>query len=277
VGCTAAVNYRYRTAEVMICGGAPPGSFQDVNRGVFVGALDTCGRLVITDPNPQWRVSVMPSARVMGDMLILPSGEVLIINGARQGTAGWGVAREPNLAPVLYNPVFDRFQVMTETTIPRLYHSTANVMPDGSVLVGGSNPNFGYTFTGSLYPTELRIERYNPYYLNPAYNARRPGIVAIDNEAPGYGVDFKVTLTIPGAPNGVVFHLYAPPFTTHTYSMNQRMLVLATSAPVAAGGRQNFVTTVTAPPRAVLAPSGWYLLTAINDGVPSPSSWIHIG
>jgi len=59
--------------------------------------------------------------------------------------------------------------------------------------------------------------------------------------------------------------------------MNQRMLVLATSAPVAAGGRQNFVTTVTAPPSAVLAPSGWYLLTAINDGVPSPSSWIHIG
>jgi hypothetical protein len=267
----------YRRAEVMICGGAPPGSFQDVNRGVFVGALDTCGRMVITDPNPRWAVSVMPSARVMGDMLILPTGEVLIINGARQGTAGWGVAREPNLAPVLYNPVFDRFQVMTETTIPRLYHSTANVMPDGSVLVGGSNPNFGYTFTGSLYPTELRIERYNPYYLNAAYDARRPEIVAIDNEAPGYGVDFKVTLAIPGAPDGVVFHLYAPPFTTHTYSMNQRMLVLATSAPVADGGRRNFVTTVTAPPSAVLAPSGWYLLTAINQGVPSPSSWIHIG
>ncbi len=259
----------------MICGGAPPGSFQKVNQGTFVGAQDTCARLVITDPNPKWVMSVMPSARVMGDMLLLPTGEVLIINGAQQGTAGWGVAREPNLAPVLYNPTFNVFQVMSATTIPRLYHSTANVMPDGWVLVGGSNPNFGYTFTGALFPTELRIERYNPYYLNQAYNGRRPAIVTIGNTTPGYGADFTVTLAIPQAPNAVAFHLYAPPFTTHTFSQNQRMLVLASTAPVAAGN--HYLSTVTTPPSAILAPSGYYLLTAINQGTPSPSAWIHVG
>jgi hypothetical protein len=259
----------------MICGGAPPGSFQKVNQGIFVGAQDTCARLVITDPNPEWVMSVMPSARVMGDMLLLPTGEVLIINGAQQGTAGWGVAREPNLAPVLYNPTFNVFQVMSPTTIPRLYHSTANVMPDGSVLVGGSNPNFGYTFTGALFPTELRIERYNPYYLNEAYNGRRPAIVTIGNITPGYGADFTVTLAIPEAPNAVAFHLYAPPFTTHTFSQNQRMLVLASTAPVAAGN--HYLSTVTTPPSAIIAPSGYYLLNAINQGTPSPSAWIHVG
>ncbi|KAH8939456.1 hypothetical protein BDL97_15G038200 [Sphagnum fallax] len=265
----------YNTAEVLICGGSPPGSFQKVNQGTFVGAQDTCGRLVITAPNPEWVMSVMPSARVMGDMLLLPTGEVLIINGAQQGTAGWGVAREPNLAPVLYNPTFNVFQVMSATTIPRLYHSTANVMPDGWVLVGGSNPNFGYTFTGALFPTELRIERYNPYYLNEAYNERRPTIVTIDNTTPGYGADFTVTLAIPEAPNAVAFHLYAPPFTTHTFSQNQRMLVLASTAPVAAGN--HYLSTVTTPPSAIVAPSGYYLLNAINQGTPSPSAWIHVG
>jgi hypothetical protein len=284
----------YKTAEVMICGGAPPGSYHNVSQGIFASALDTCGRLVITDPNPQWVMSVMPSARVMGDMLILPTAEILIINGAQRGTAGWELAREPNFAPVLYDPVTNRFQVMSPSTIPRLYHSTANVMPDGSILVGGSNPNSRYEFTGALFATELRIERYNPYYLARGYDDRRPEIIAMGSSAPGYGVTFTVTFALPvaEAPNAVAWHLYAPPFTTHTFSQNQRMLVLASTQPVVAATRRStnaraavgndiklneFIAIVTAPPNAILAPSGWYLLTAINQGTPSLSWWIHIG
>ncbi|KAL0323167.1 UNVERIFIED_CONTAM: Aldehyde oxidase GLOX [Sesamum angustifolium] len=40
------------TAEVLVCGGAPKGSFTSANNGKFVGALNTCGRIQITDPNP---------------------------------------------------------------------------------------------------------------------------------------------------------------------------------------------------------------------------------
>jgi hypothetical protein len=70
------------------------------------------------------------------------------------------------------------------------------------------------------------------------------------------------------------------------------MLVLASTQPVVAATRRSttaraavgndiklneFIAIVTAPPNAILAPSGWYLLTAINQGTPSPSWWIHIG
>jgi hypothetical protein len=94
----------------------------------------------------------MPIPRVMGDMLILPTGEILIINGAKQGTAGWGNARTPVLTPVLYNPTTNRYQVMRATTIPRLYHSSAVVLPSGEIFVGGSNPNEGMYSLAFLSP-----------------------------------------------------------------------------------------------------------------------------
>lgn len=266
----------YKTAEVLICGGAPAGAYQQVGLGKFVPALQTCGRLVITAANPQWQIENMPIPRVMGDMLILPTGEILIINGAKYGTAGWGVARQPALTPVLYNPGQRRFQVMAPSTVPRLYHATATVLPDGKVLVAGSNPNQGYSFVGVPNPTELRIEKYSPYYLTKGFDDRRPYIVAIDNANPKYGAAFKVSFKVQTAVAGVAFHLYAPPFVTHSYSMNQRMLVLASGAPVATGGGAH-VSTVVAPPNGVIAPAGYYLLTALNGGTPGPSAWIHVG
>lgn len=51
----------------------------------------------ITSQNPQWQMEDMPGPRVMGDMVILPTAQILIINGAKNGTAGWQLAREPAL------------------------------------------------------------------------------------------------------------------------------------------------------------------------------------
>ncbi len=261
----------FTVAEIMICGGAPDGAFQTRN---FAIALQTCARMVVTAAAPRWAVSLMPIPRVMGDMLILPTGEILIINGAKQGTAGWGNAKTPVLTPVLYNPTTFRYQVMRATTIPRLYHSSAVVLPSGEIFVGGSNPNEGYVFSGVPFPTELRYEKYRPYYLNPGYNLRRPNIVGSPAEVL-YGAAFKVTFSLGMKPTGVLFRLYFPSFTTHTFSQNQRMLVLRAGAVVPVG--RLYTATVFGPPSAVLAPAGYYLLTIINFGTPSPSVWIHIG
>lgn len=73
-------------AEVIVCGGAKPEAYGLAGKGNFLPALQDCGRLRITDPNPQWATELMPSGRVMGDMLNLPTGDLLIINGAQQGT-----------------------------------------------------------------------------------------------------------------------------------------------------------------------------------------------
>jgi len=276
----------YTTAEVLVCGGSSDGAYVEATkRKQYWAAEQTCARLVITDPNPTWVIFDMPSPRVMGDMLLLPTGEVLIINGATQGTAGWGNAREPNLNPILFTPVNNRFQVMTPSTIPRVYHSTAVLLADGSVLVGGSNPNFGYTFTNTLFPTELRIERYSPYYLHSGYDLRRPYIDTISELALGYATSFTVLYHLGETADGVSFHLYAPPFTTHTFSMNQRLLVLGSSqtpvlqkqAFLPGGSNYVYLSTVYAPPTSVTAPAGYYLLTVVNQGTPSASAWVHIG
>ncbi|KAB1203726.1 hypothetical protein CJ030_MR8G011212 [Morella rubra] len=91
-------------AEVLVCGGAPNGSYTKATKGNFVSALNTCARIKITDRSPQWVMETMPTPRVMGDMTLLPNGNVLIINGAANGSAGWESARNPVLNPVIYRP-----------------------------------------------------------------------------------------------------------------------------------------------------------------------------
>jgi hypothetical protein len=132
-------------------------------------------------------------------------------------------------------------------------------------------------FSGVQYPTELRIEAYSPYYLNAAYNPTRPTIVGLDNYAPGYGNKFTVTFTVPSNANGVVFQVYAPPFTTHTFSQNQRMLVLASGRIHGGNKAGQYSSLVTAPPSSNLAPAGYYLFNVKNAGTPSAAVWIHIG
>ena len=115
----------------------------------------------------------MPSARVMGDMLNLPTGDLLIINGAQQGASAWFLAEQPNFTPVVYSPnnnAGTRFRNLAPTQIARMYHSTAALLPNGKILVAGSNTNPGYDYKAK-YPTELRVEHFSPPYLDPALAA----------------------------------------------------------------------------------------------------------
>lgn len=75
--------------QVVVCGGAKPKAYRladpEGKKRTFLKALRDCGRLVVSDPNPNWMRENMPSRRVMGDMLILPTGDLLMINGAQKG------------------------------------------------------------------------------------------------------------------------------------------------------------------------------------------------
>jgi len=209
----------------------------------------------------------------MGDMLLLPDGNVLIVNGAGNGAQGWGNAQNPVQTPVLYNPnaaAGTRFQTLTATDIPRVYHSTANVLPDARVLIAGSNTHQFYTLTGYL-PTELRIEAFSPPYLSAG---PRPTIT----DAPGaLGYAQALTLTIAGGnPTAIELNLLSAPYSTHSFSQGQRLLQLETSIPASVGG-DLYTVTATAPPSSVIAPSVYYMLFAVSNGIPSTASWVHIG
>ena len=96
-------------------------------------------------------------------MVALPDGRYVILGGAYNGRAGFGLQRDPNLSAVMYDPtkpVGARMTVLANTTIPRLYHSEAVLMSDGRILVSGSDPQmFG------VWPQEHRLEYFSPDYI----------------------------------------------------------------------------------------------------------------
>ncbi|CAN1175325.1 Aldehyde oxidase GLOX1, partial [Linum perenne] len=103
-----------------------------------------------------------------------------IINGAGRGIAGWENGRDPVTTPVIYRPSAPhacRFSVMAPTPTVRMYHSSAIVLGDGRVLVGGSNPHVFYNFTNVMYPTELNLDTFLPPYLSPVYDPVRPRVL----------------------------------------------------------------------------------------------------
>ncbi|XP_065854795.1 aldehyde oxidase GLOX1 [Euphorbia lathyris] len=267
-------------AEVLICGGAPRGSYHRAETGTYIAAASTCGRLMVSDQNPKWTMETMPTSRVMSDMILLPTGDVIIINGAQSGTAGYDDGRNPATIPLIYRPEglsTWRFSTMAASSIPRMYHSTAILLPDGRVLVGGSNPHAKYNFT-ALFPTDLSLEAFSPPYLSPEYSPIRPTILSLNNRL-GYGnsrfvVRFHVEEFL--SEEVLSVRIVSPSFTTHSFSMNQRMVILRL---LLASSESSNTHTVDAlgPSKAEIAPPGYYLLFVVHAGIPSNGAWVKIG
>ncbi|XP_010536365.2 PREDICTED: aldehyde oxidase GLOX-like [Tarenaya hassleriana] len=275
-------------ADVLVCGGAPKGAYQLAWRNnTFVEALNTCARIKITDPNPQWTLETMPHARVMGDMILLPNGNVLIINGCAKGTASYQAGQDPVFAPVLYrpdNPIGSRFETLNPNTTPRMYHSTAVLLRDGRVLVGGSNPNPFYNFTGVLFPTELSLQAFSPSYLDPGFSGTRPKIISPDSQSK---IEYNSRLKLRFAANDVVNNatvrvtMVFPSFTTHSFSMNQRLLFLDimdfTPLKTVGNGKSLIYEVVMKTPRTTnIAPPGYYMMFLVNGEIPSEGIWVQL-
>ncbi|KAG8367375.1 hypothetical protein BUALT_Bualt16G0065500 [Buddleja alternifolia] len=247
----------------------------------FLPALNDCGRLNLNRENAQWEKENMPSERVMGDMLLLPTGDVLMINGAKKGTSAWDAAADPNLTPVLYSPNKEkgkRFEELKPSGIPRMYHSVSAVLPNAQILVAGSNTNAYYKLPHSgekyTYPTELRVEKFSPPYLAPGLDKYRLEInEGRSDKGLKYGNEFTVEIEIKKdeiKKGDIKVTMYSPPFTTHGYSMNQRLLILKIS------NVDKGKITVVAPPSGKLAPPGYYLLFVVHHDVPSRGIWVQI-
>ncbi|XP_044466388.1 aldehyde oxidase GLOX [Mangifera indica] len=267
-------------AEIMVCGGASKDSYRRAIRHDFVPAVSTCGRLKVSHESPTWEMEEMPTPRVMSDMLILPTGDVIIINGAERGTAGWNNARDPATRPIIYRPsVLEsslRFSIMSPAVRPRLYHSSAILLPDGRVLIGGSNPQIYYNFTNVLYPTDLSLEAFSPPYLSFAYSSLRPRILQVDQTVrhrQPFRVNFIVRNFLSG--NVVSVRIIAPSFTTHSFAMNQRMVVM-NKLGVSRVGFAMYYVDVVAPSTAEIAPPGYYLLFVVHAQIPSSGVWLKI-
>ena len=118
----------------------------------------------------------MLDSRTMGQFISLPDGTLLVVNGGRNGTAGYCNAQVTgqtpcfNLMPygeflavgtsAIYNPNMPSGSRWSNaglgsSSIARLYHSSAMLLPDASVLIAGSNPNIDVNVTPTTYTAEI--------------------------------------------------------------------------------------------------------------------------
>ncbi|KAF7370204.1 Copper radical oxidase [Mycena sanguinolenta] len=263
------------TAEILICGGSTVNDFADpLTLTAQEPTSSQCIRMAMNEDGiaKGWEVDQLPEGRIMGDMILLPDGRVLIVDGAMTGVAGYGnVADEigqsnadnPAFMPVIYDPnapLGSRFSRdgLIASTIPRMYHSTASLTPNGSIMLAGSNPNADVSTI--KYATEYRLE-----FLSPPYMAvERPSYTGLPAT-----FDFKSRITLdvqlPEGTNDVKVALMDFGFSTHGVHMDQRLLYLDA---ILSSDKTKLL--VTGPPTPALFPPGPGFLFVVTDrGVPS--------
>ena len=226
---------------------------------LYAGGGRTTNTAEIIDLNqasPTWQnTGSMAFARRHFNVTILADGKVLATDGVA-GTS-FNDLTQPVLPAELWDPATGVWTTMASSSIPRGYHSTAILLPDGTVLQSGGGNGGGAT-------NQKNAEIYSPPYL---FAGDRPTITSAPETA-AYGSRFSVTT--PDAAAITKISLIRLGTTTHSFNMNQRYQTLDFVADAGA-------LTVTAPTNRNLTPPGHYLLFILNAaGVPSVAKIVRI-
>ncbi len=135
------------TATLLFCGGSnlQPDQWNiDWNIAAF-NASNSCVRITPDQSSSYVQDDPLPEGRSMGNLINLPNGKILMLNGAQTGTAGYGdaawaidesYADNPILMPIMYDPSAPKGKRwsrdgLSPSTVPRMYHSAATLLPDG--------------------------------------------------------------------------------------------------------------------------------------------------
>ncbi|KAF7361015.1 hypothetical protein MSAN_01131700 [Mycena sanguinolenta] len=232
---------------VLVCGGSTPGPGT---------ALDNCVSIQPEVENPTWAIERMPSPRVMPCMVGLPRRNI---------PHRFGLASDPNLGALLYDPSMpfnERISILNTTIVARLYHSEAILLPDGRVLISGSDPE------DNINPEEFRIEVYIPPYL--AQGLTQPSFNITERDW-AYGSQHTIDVTLhQGTTSTMKVSLIAATSSTHGNAMGSRTLFPAFSC-------VKNTCTITAPTNAFISPPGWHQLFILDGPTPSHSAWVRIG
>ena len=186
--------------------------------------------------------------------IILPDGKVVIFGGSAQGN------NNPVFVPEMFDPENESqgWVNLPPATVPRVYHGTAVLLPDGSVWTAGSTPGAGVW--------ELRIEIFRPSYFFSA--TARPTISGTPTVGEYGG---SITIPTPDAANITRVSLVKLGCQTHHYDTDLRLIWL----PITSRGTDT--VTVSAPINANIAPPGYYMIHVLDGSlVPSTARIIQI-
>ncbi|MBO3741443.1 galactose oxidase-like domain-containing protein [Actinoplanes flavus] len=207
--------------------------------------------------------TAMRLARNWLNLTVLPNGEVLANGGTRVGTQGG--AANSQYDSEIWNPATGRWRNAAKAQRIRSYHSTAVLLPGGSVLTAaGGVPGPEDNFNAEIY--------YPPYLFTKGADGRvrwanRPRITGISGSLTYGG---KVSLGLADNRKLASLSLIRATSVTHSYNTDQRRVPLSF--------RQiGPVVTATMPANAKLLPPGTYLLSGVDgNGVPTPSQMVTI-
>jgi len=215
-------------------------------------------------------------ARALHNTVIALDGSLIVVGGVR---AYGSPPCDPWLVPERYETeeIFGpgaEWTYMAEQAQKRSYHSTAFVLPDGTIVSAG-----GFDRSNLTLNTEHSLEIYSPPYMFGG--ASRPSIDlgTLHPQNPPLPksyldvVDFDVLCSQTRAPLRVA--LLRPSSVTHATDVGQRYVELALAdEPQFVSGRR-WHLSVYMPIDAYYAPPGYYMLTVIDDAqIPSVAAWI---
>jgi galactose oxidase-like protein/PKD domain-containing protein len=226
----------------------------------------------LSSSNPSWSPGPnMSTGRIQMNAVILPNGSVL----AEGGSVNNESPDTPGKSADLYDPASNTMRSGGAAAYSRLYHSTALLLPDATVVSMGSNP-------GARGSYEAAIEIYTPPYLFDANDhlvtSARPSITTISPASGmvGYNSLLAVNYTSTSAISSAV--LVRSGSVTHAFDMEQRLIGLCGPAPEQPNcSGANGVINLTTPPNSNVAPPGYYMLFLLDSaGVPSKAAFIQL-
>jgi hypothetical protein len=256
-----------------------PSILYDIDKVLYVGGgnLPTANAdlLDLGQATPTW-TSTMPMAfpRRQHNATILADGTVLVTGGTRSG-GDQPPQNFNNLDPgqpihvaELWNPTTQRWTPLAAEDIDRCYHSTAVLLPDGTVLSAGG---------GEFFPIEAIKEENNPadshrdaQIFTPPYlcTGRNQPVISSAPDTTTYGATFHIETA--QADEIAKVTLIRLSSVTHSFNTGQRYAEMP-SKPVGNG------LDVTAPASPRICPPGHYMMFLIDsEGVPSVAKIIQI-
>lgn len=214
------------------------------------------------------QAAAMTQGRYHVNATILPDGSVLATGGTKYNSVNDAHAVLP---AELWTPPTAAAPGGTWTTLnamqtPRLYHSTAVLLPDATVLTAGGGQGGG---NGGRFTDHPDYEIFTPPYL--CQGLTRPEI----SSAPAsvrYGQNFSISSpNAPGIERTGRVTLVRLSSVTHSFNMNQRFLTLRMTS--STSNQLNLV----APEEPNDCPPGHYMMFLVDgSGTPSHASIIAI-
>ncbi|KAJ7636284.1 glyoxal oxidase precursor [Roridomyces roridus] len=274
---------------VLVCGGSTADdSIPATSLTTQDLATKQCSRITLTPAGiaAGWEVEEMPEPRIMVESVLLPSGDVIFINGAHSGYAAYprvngsqntgSNSDNPAMRGIVYRSSLPHGQRLTQdglptSNIPRMYHSSAALTGKGNVMISGSNPHpvVVQPPTTLSFPSEFRAEYLNPDFITN--NSPRP-LIHYSPSQIGFNQKATLTVTIPRSLSAGDFQvsLMDMGYVTHAHHSNSRLVFLEHTL-------HGDVLEITAPPNNYVYPPGPAWLFVVADGVWSEGVQVMVG